>query len=161
MVKDKGQKDKQWLTKYYTENWRMSNTNTTKHWDEHACSVNITKNRDEHMCSVFLLGMNTCAPYSYLGWTHVLCIPTWDEHTCSVFSLGMTHVLRIPTWDEHMCSVFPLGMNTRAPYSHLGWIYVLRIPTWDEHMCSVFPLSKIQWGDIRNRQYRDTSSSGH
>jgi hypothetical protein len=102
-------------------------------------------------------GMNTCAPYSYLGWTHVLRIPTWDEHMCSVFPLGMntlapyshlgwTHVPRIPTWDEHMCSVFPLGINTRAPYSHLGWTYVLRIPTWDEHMSSYFHFQRYNEG---------------
>jgi hypothetical protein len=134
MVKDKGQKDKQWLTKYYTENWRMSNTNTTKHWDEHACSVNITKNRDEHMCSVFLLGMNTCALYSHLGWTHLLRILTWDDTRTPYSHLGWTHVLRIPTWDEHTCSVFSLGMNIRAPYSHLGWTHVLRISTFKDTM---------------------------
>jgi hypothetical protein len=124
--------------------------------------ISIDSTRDEHMCSVFLLGMNTCAPYSHLGWTHLLRILTWDEHTYSV----------VPTWDEHMCSVFSsvriahssvfcavfcqslfVLLSFSAHYCSFlcivySWYPLIvslkmeirsRILTWDEHTYSVVP----------------------
>jgi len=40
--KDNGQKDKQWSTKHYTENYRSSNTNPTKTGGELKCSGRVS-----------------------------------------------------------------------------------------------------------------------
>ena len=42
MAKKKRKKNKHRSTKSYTENYRLSNTNTLKYWDEFRCSTNAT-----------------------------------------------------------------------------------------------------------------------